>query len=350
MFLNVILQLGFIFFFLYGCPYILENAHFFPGGQLVQKYYDPNFGIGYIFLANIIASFSVFLLLIPEWKNFKLLIDKELWAKMMNYSLPMVLVGISFVINELFDRNIMTKLLEGTEEFKKSQLGIYGANYKLAMIIALFTQAFRYGAEPFFFKHKNKKEAYQSYADVAKYFFIIGIIGFLFIMLYLNFFKQIFLSNPDYWAGLSVVPILLIANLFAGMYYNFSVWYKISDRTKFGAYISCTGALVTIALNYWWIPIFGYMGSAWATLICYALMMSLAYLFGRKYLPMPYQIGKMFAYLILGIAIYLLSDWLNDFLNTNLLAYFSINSILLLSFVGILWLFERKELKNALNQ
>lgn len=267
---------------------------------------------------------------------------------MMNYSLPMVVVGISYVINELFDRNFMTQLMEGTEEFKKSQLGIYGANYKLAMILALFTQAFRYGAEPFFFKQKDKKEAYQSYADVAKYFFIIGLFGFLFITLYLDIFKQIFLRNEAYWSGIAVVPILLIANLFSGMYYNFSVWYKITDRTKFGAYISVTGAVITILLNIWWIPIFGFMGSAWATLICYGLMMFLAYYFGKKYLPMPYQIGKMFAYLILGIGVYFLSIWLNQTLGTNQLTYFFLNSFLLIGFMGILWIFERNDLKKAL--
>ena len=345
---NIFVMLGLVFFFLKYCPLILESDNLFFLHGFIQKIYDPNFSIGYIFLANIIASGIVFLLLLPEWKNFKLLINKELWSKMMNYSLPMVVVGISYVINELFDRNFMTQLMEGTEEFKKSQLGIYGANYKLAMILALFTQAFRYGAEPFFFKQKDKKEAYQSYADVAKYFFIIGLFGFLFITLYLDIFKQIFLRNEAYWSGIAVVPILLIANLFSGMYYNFSVWYKITDRTKFGAYISVTGAVITILLNIWWIPIFGFMGSAWATLICYGLMMFLAYYFGKKYLPMPYQIGKMFAYLILGIGVYFLSIWLNQTLGTNQLTYFFLNSFLLIGFMGILWIFERNDLKKAL--
>ncbi len=345
---NIFVMLGLVFFFLKYCPIILETERLSVMHNFINEIYDPNFGIGYIFLANIIASLVVFILLLPEWSNFKLLINRTLWSKMMGYSLPMVIVGISFVINEMFDRNFMVKLLPGTIEENQTQLGVYGANYKLAMILALFTQAFRFGAEPFFFKQKDKKEAYQSYADVAKYFFIIGIVGFLFITLYLDFFKQIFLRQETYWVGISVVPILLIANLFSGMYYNFSVCYKISDRTMFGAYISVTGAIVTILLNLWWIPIFGYHGSAWATVICYGLMMILSYLFGRKYLPMPYQIGKMLGFLILGIGTYLLSVWINNILQTNQFTYFGINTILFFLFIGIIWMIEGDELKKAL--
>lgn len=345
---NIGVNLGLVFFFLLFCPIILENESLSFIHGFINKVYHPNFGIGYIFLANIIASFIVFLLLLPEWKNFKLLIDKLLWKKMMKYSLPMAVVGFSFIINEMLDRTIMINYLPGSIEENKSQLGIYSANYKIAMILALFFQAFRYGAEPFFFKQKDKKEAYQSYADVAKYFFIISILGFLFITLYLDFFKQII--DEPYWEGISVVPILLMANLFLGMYYNFSVWYKISDRTMFGAYISMTGAIVTILLNMWWLPIFGYHGSAWATVICYGLMMSLSYILGRKYLPMPYQIGKMFSFLILGIGTYLLSVWLNDLLKTTPISYFGLNTLLLLIYCSILWIIERKELKKALQQ
>ena len=245
---SIALNLFFILFFLWLAPKIIAGTYL-PGMKgFIEKIYNPEFGITYIFIANVIGSAAAFLLLSSEWRTYKFLINKALWQRMMRYSLPMVVVGFSFVINELFDRIFLTRLLPGTIEENQAQLGIYNANYKLAVLMALFTQAFRYGAEPFFFKQKEKENGYKSYADVAKYFFIIGITAFLIVTLFIDVFKH-FLRNPEYWEGLHVVPILLLANLFLGMYYNFSVWFKITDRTKYGAFISLGGAAITIILN-----------------------------------------------------------------------------------------------------
>lgn len=340
---SIFLNLGIVLFFVWFSPKVLSGELFVFLNSFIEKVYDPTLGISYIFIANVVSSGIAFLLLLPEWKSFKLLIDKELWKRMMTYSLPMVIVGLSFVINELFDRLYLPKLLLGTVEENQAQLGIYGANYKLAVIMALFTQAFRYGAEPFFFKQKGAKDSLKSYANVAKYFFIIGITAFLTVTLFIDLFKHL-LRNPVYWEGLHVVPILLLANLCLGMYYNFSVWFKITDRTKFGAYISGAGAVVTVALNFWWIPIFGYTGSAWATLICYASMSVACVVIGRNFLKIPYDFSKMAGYLILGLAIYLFAAFAENWMGDSLVFKLGLNTVLLGLFLGIVWLFEKKEL------
>ena len=210
---------------------------------------------------------------------------------MITYALPLVVVGISYVINEMLDRSLLPILGSGTDEENQQALGIYGANYKLAMLLTLFQQAFRYGAEPFFFKQKNMPDAKEKYAAIANYFFIAGLAGFLAIMLYIDIVK--YFIGAEYWQGLHVVPILLLANLMLGLYYNFSVWFKLTDRTIWGAYLSVGGALITILLNIWWIPIFGYTGSACATLICYSAMVCASYIIGRKYYSVPYPLVKM---------------------------------------------------------
>ena len=340
---SIFLNLSIVLFFLWLSPQISESEN--PGFLkfLVEKTYDPEIGIAYIFAANLIASGLAFFLLLPEWKSFKLLMDKELWQRMMTYSLPMVIVGLSFVINELFDRLFLPKWLPGTIEENRAQLGIYNANYKLAVIMALFTQAFRYGAEPFFFKQKEAKGSLQSYADVAKYFFITGITAFLTVTLFIDLFKH-FLRNPVYWEGLHVVPVLLMANLCLGMYYNFSVWFKITDRTKFGAYISTGGAFITVILNFWWIPIFGFTGSAWATLICYALMSFACVLIGRQYLKIPYDFSRMAGYLVLGLAVYFIAAYSENLMQGSMFLKLGVNSVLLSLFLGIALFFEKDAL------
>lgn len=344
---SILTNIIIVFFFLWFCPLVLAGDSFSGLKPFIEKIYSPDFGLGYVFVANIIGSGVAFLLLLPEWKSFKLLIDKVLWKKMMVYSLPMVIVGLSFIINEMFDRTFMIKLLPGTPEENKIALGIYSANYKIAMLLALFTQAFRYGAEPFFFKQKDAKDSLESYAVIAKYFLIISVFAFLSVTLYIDFFKHL-LRKPVYWEGLQVVPVLLLANLFLGMYYNFSVWFKITDRTKYGAYISVSGAILTIVLNVWWLPVYGYIGSAWATLICYFSMTIACVILGRKFLKVPYQLNRMSFYLAIGISFFFLAAFAENMINGNLLIKTSVNSIIILFFIGIVWFLERKELKKHL--
>lgn len=266
-------------------------------------------GIGYIFLANLISSAFVFLLISPELKGMSWSIDFGVLRQLLKFSLPLVIVGFSYIINEMLDRQLLPLLWSGGSEEGYALNGIYAQNYKLAMLLALFTQAFRYGAEPFFFRESRSVNAPENYAKLAKYFLIAALLGCLVVSLYLPVFSQLFLQASQYRVGSDVVPILLLANLCLGMYYNFSVWYKVTDNTKYGAYISVGGAIITIILLVLLIPKYGFYGCAWTTLICYAFMMKATWWIGRKYYPIPYDIKAMWGYTAFAIAIFV-SYWL----------------------------------------
>jgi len=344
---SIFVNLGLNLFFLLLCPYLLENA----GADsfwyaFAEKTYDPDFGIGYIFVANLVGSLTAFLLLLPYFLKIKISnFDKKLWREMLWYAAPLIIVGFSYVINEMFDRLMMIELAPGTLEERKEQLGVYGANYKLAMIISLFTQAFRYGAEPFFFRQKKSENALQLYADVAKFFAIVGAVGFLVVMLYIDIFKY-FIRTEAYWEGLEVVPILLLANLFLGLYYNLSVWYKIIDQTRWGAYISLGGAVITIVLNLLLMPQFGYVGAAWTTLICYFTMVVVNYFVGQTYYPVPYDLGRIGLYVGLAILGYFNSELFREYLGENLPLLLSLNTLMLGIYLGLVYFFEKETIQN----
>lgn len=340
---NIFVNLGLNLFFILFCPWALENNQFSFLHPFINTVYSPEIGIGYIFIATFIASLVSFLLLSPTFKQYQFFFDFTLWKKMMRYVLPLVVVGFAYLINEMLDKLLLPQLHPEGEDAGMDALGIYSANYKLAILISLFTQAFRYGAEPFFFRSKNDKNAKTLYAIVAKYFLIFGLTGFLVVTLYLDLFK--YLIGKGYWEGLKIVPIVLVANVLAGLYYNFSVWYKLIDKTQWGAYISIGGALITIGLNIWWIPILGYMGSAWATLICYTFMTIVCYLLGQKYYPIPYSIWRMSFYLLVAVGVYLMSELIPS---ENLMATLGINTLLLLLFLGFIYLQEEKHLRAVL--
>ncbi len=340
---NIFINLSLNLIFLVFCPWAIKNNILEFLHPFINLIYSPNIGIGYIFISTFLASTTSFLLLTPSFKQYKFLFDKQLWSKMMKYVLPLVVVGFAYLINEMIDKLLLPKLLPGTEEENKASLGVYSLNYKLAIIISLFTQAFRYGAEPFFFKNKNEQNAHTLYALVAKYFLIVAVTGFLAISLYLDLFK--FIIGEKYWEGLKIVPIILVANVLAGLYYNFSVWYKLIDKTQWGAYISVGGAIITIGLNFWWIPIIGYMGSAWATLICYTSMTLACYFIGKRYYPIPYQIFRMLLYLFIAVGVYLVSTLMRT---DNLILTLGINTLLLLSYLGFIYLQEQKNIRSIL--
>ena len=347
--INIFINLGLNLFFLLFCPWAIENEAFEFLHPLINFVYSPNIGIGYIFIANFVASSIALLLLSPSFKSYQFIFDKVLWKKMMRYVLPLVVVGFAYLINEMLDKLLIPKLFSGTEKEGKEALGIYAANYKLAILISLFTQAFRYGAEPFFFRNKNEKNAKELYAVVAKYFLIFSLIGFLVVSLYLDIFKHL-LRNEAYWEGLKIVPIILVANVLAGVYYNFSVWYKLIDKTQWGAYISVSGAVITIALNIWWIPILGYMGSAWATLICYVFMTIACFLLGRKYFPIPYPIFKMSFYLVVAVGIYLASIYFKRVLGGDFITTMGVNTLLLLVYIGLIFFLEKKNIEEIMQK
>jgi O-antigen/teichoic acid export membrane protein len=326
---NIGTNIGLNLFFLLLCPFLHKQ------GYAISWFYRPDWTIEYIFIANLAASAISLLLLLPSFLKIKIEFDRLLLRRTLVYVLPLVFVGFAGIVNEVIDRVLLKWLLPYEGETNDAMIGIYGACYKLAMLLSLFTQAFNYAAEPFFFRNASRTDALDIYAKVALYFSIVGILGFLGITLYLDI-AQYFVGSA-YREGLVVVPILLLANLFLGIYYNFAIWYKLKDKTLLGGAIAVGGAVVTIVLNVWWIPIFGYLGSAWATLICYATMSVASYLIGRRYLPVPYPILRMSFYLALALALYALNLWFRDLFGDATPMLFALNTLLILTFAAIVW-------------
>ena len=291
-------------FFIIYCPKVYaENPQ-----SWIAKIYNPAIGIGYIFIANLIASLFKFLLLAPQLKGLAWGFDRQLFGRMIRYSLPMVVIGFAGIINEMLDRALLKYLLPYDLQTNMKMLGIYSACYKLSILMSLFIQAFRYAAEPFFFAYSDKSDARTVYAKVLKFFVIFCVFIFLLVTLFIDFFK--YFLGEEFRAGLEVVPILLLANLCLGIYVNLSIWYKLTDRTLMGAFVSLAGAALTIVLNVWWIPILGYVGSAWATLACYASMAIVSYLLGRHYYPVAYDVKRVIAYITLGVGLYIAREHL----------------------------------------
>lgn len=260
-----------------------------------------NFEIGYIFVSNVIASLLTLIVLLPHYFKMNWHFDSELWKRMMRYSIPVLIAGMAFVVNETFDRIFLEKLLPAN--IAKAEVGIYSGCYKLAVFMTLFATAFRLGIEPFFFSHSKNESAPQTYATITKYFVIFGSIILLCVVVFSDVLKVLMIRRSSYWEGMKVVPLVILANFFLGIYHNLSVWYKLSDKTKIGAYISIVGAIVTIVLNVTLIPIWSYMGSAIATLAAYSSMMLISYYFGNKYYPIPYDTKKIGGYLLLSIVL-----------------------------------------------
>jgi len=285
-------------FFIVYCPKVYaQNPE-----AWIAPIYNPAIGVGYIFIANLIASGFKFLLLAPQLSGLAWGFDRALFGRMVRYSLPMVVIGFAGIINEMLDRVLLKYLLPYDNLTNMKMLGIYSACYKLSILMSLFIQAFRYAAEPFFFAYADKSDARQVYAVVLKFFVIFCVFIFLLVTLFIDFFK--YFVGDEFRAGLEVVPILLLANLCLGIYVNLSIWYKLTDRTLMGALVSIAGAALTIALNVWWIPLFGYVGSAWATLACYGSMAIVSYLLGQKYYPVKYDVKRLTGYIGLGIGLY----------------------------------------------
>jgi O-antigen/teichoic acid export membrane protein len=304
---EILVAIGLNLLFLLGWP---KAAALWPDSG-VARLYDPAIGVGFIFLANLIASVCKMLLLLPQLRGFRFRDGLRVIRPLLAYSLPMVVIGFAGVINEMLDRAILKYLLPYDLKENLRILGIYGACYKLSILMTLFVQAFRYAGEPFFFAYAGRDDARQAYALVLKYFVIFCVFIFLLVTLFLDVFK--YFVGAEYREGLNVVPILLMANLFLGVYVNLSVWYKLTDRTGMGAWVSLAAALVTIGLNFWWIPIIGYRGSAWAHLASYGGMAMVSYLLGRHYYPIPYPVFRLTAYLALGLGLYFADRELVDY-------------------------------------
>ena len=334
---SIIVNIGLNLFWI---GYCIPEAKLGTSNFFIDHLYSPEIGIGYVFIANLFSSIIKFLLLTPLMAKVTLAFDKSLLKQMLVYGSPLLISSIAIIINETSDKILLKwMLVEELGVYKVTALvGIYGGCYKLSIIISLFIQAFRYAAEPFFFSQEKEKGAKKIYADIMKYFVIVCAVIFLSVMLYLDILKN-FLNNEAYWEGLHIVPILLFANIFLGIFYNLSVWYKLSGKTKYGAYIASVGALITIVLNVILIPKIGYTGSAWATFICYGSMVIISYIYGRKYFKINYPLKMIFFYLVTSVVLYLISTWTTSDL-VPLLKY-GINSFILLSFLGLIFVLEK---------
>lgn len=330
-FINIILFITLNLIFIWGLPY--WTAHHLAGTEWINTWYTKGW-VGYVFLSNLLASILTFLLLLPELIKVRFKLDIPMLASMYSYSWPVLIANLSFIVNENLDKLLLGKLLP--EKVGLTEVGIYGGCAKISLFLSIFVQAFRLGAEPFFFSHAKNKNAGNTYARIMDYFVITVCVIFLGIVANIEILKY-FIPNKNYWVGLPVVPPLVFGYVSLGIYMNLSVWYKLSDQTKYGLYISGIGAIATIVLNVLFIPKYSYMASAWASFAAYTIMMVLSYIWGQKNYPIPYNLKKNLAYIIASLILVFLSF---SVFHRNIF----IGNALLIAFAGTALYLERKEL------
>lgn len=327
---NVSINLGLNLFFLLLLPSLAKTNP----ESLLNLMYVPDFEISYIFISNLVASAVTLLLLgrvyfLQRWQ-----FDYRIWRKMLKYGLPVMIAGIAYTINEVFDRVLLAELLP--ENIAKSELGKYSACYKLALFMTFFATAFRLGIEPFFFSHASSENPKKAYALITEYFVVLGSVILLAVVVFIDFLRYII--EQSYWEALPVVPIILVASFCLGIYHNLSVWYKVTDRTRYGASFSLMGALITIVINFLFIPKIGYYASALATLAAYATMMLMSYIYGRKHYRIPYNLRKIVFYFGISLLLSFLSFYVFD---RNIL----IGTLFLLVFLILLYRMEKEILQ-----
>lgn len=328
---NVAINLGLNLFFLLLLPSLFREN---PDGLLAAMY-RPNFEISYIFLSNLVASGVTLLFLLPLYLKSTYVFDATLWKRMLNYAWPVLVAGVAFTVNEVFDKILLERLLP--PEIALSETGKYTACYKLGLFMMLFATAFRMGIEPFFFSHADTENPQKAYAQITNYFVIIGSVILLTVVVLSDVLKRLFIDEA-YWEAMDIVPIILLASFFLGIYHNLSVWYKVTDKTRFGAFISVIGAIITIGINYIFIPVIGYMASAIATLSAYGSMMVLSYYFGKSRYPVPYNFRKIVFYLGISILFSALAFYGFD---RNLI----VGCVLLTLFLGLVYKLENDKLR-----
>ena len=342
---NVTLNIGLNLFFLLVIP---ETAL-----AISDKLFGPQAGLlVWVLISNVLSSLLSLVLLLPQFKGFHFELDKSLIRPMLAYSLPILLISLVGMVNEVADKILIKYLtpipdvqflqnLDMTgEEYALQQLGIYGANFKLAVLMTIFIQMFRYASEPFFFGKAKDRNAPELYAKVMTYFVIFCLLIFLGVMLYIDILKYfVGRGGSNYHEGLIIVPIVLIANMFYGIVFNLSIWFKLTDRTFSGTIISIIGATVTLLCLFILVPQIGYLGAAIAHLGCYTVMMLVSYFWGQKVFPVPYQVGRIVLYMILASGLYLISTLFGDY---SLIIRLIINTLLILTYLGIVFVFERK--------
>lgn len=316
---NILLNL----FFLLLCPWLDVHAH-----QLVSWFYRPEYLVGYIFVSNLIMSLVQMFFFIPELRGFSYRVDKVLLKQMISYSFPILVFGVVGILNQTIDKMIYPFLFDDRQE-GLVQLGIYSATSKVAMIMAMFTQAFRYAYEPFVFGKNKEGDNRKMYSAAMKYFFIFSLLAFLAVMFYMDILR--YMVARDYWEGLSVVAIVMGAEIFKGIYFNLSFWYKLTDETQWGAYFSIIGCAVILALNIWLVPTYGYVASAWASVAGYGVITLLSYIIGQKKYPVSYPLKDMAVYLILAAVLFVFSQ---EVIISNVGLRLVFRTLLLLMFIA----------------
>ncbi len=326
--LNILINIGLNLFFL-----VVARTLYEKGSSLGMHLYNPDFGVGYVFVANLVASAATVLFFTGSFKSFTTKLDAVLVKKMILYALPLMIAGFAGMINETLDRAIY-KYLIPDRAIALHQLGIYSACYKIAIFMTLFIQTYRYAAEPFFFSQQHKENSRQLYAAVMNYFVAACCIIFVGVLLYLDFFMHFI--GEAYREGVGVVPVLLFANLCLGIYINLSIWYKLSGDTHYGAWFSIVGAVITIVLLLVLVPLFGYMGAAWATLICYASMMILSFVTGQKKFPIPYRTDLLLLLITSSLLLYGISLKIHNIFS-SFIAIETVKAVMLLIYIGIVY-------------
>ena len=338
--LNVGLNIGLNLFFLLLCPVIEKSNPAF-----INWFYAPmggqSFGIGWIFIANIISSYTILLFLFPQLMGRRYVFLWNLLKRMLSYSWPLLILAIAGMLSQNMGQ-LLIPYLFSDEEAARSMVGIYGANMKIAIVMVMFTQAFRYAYEPFIFAQAKQagESQKQMYCDAMKFFVIFGLLIFLGVMYYLPVLK--YFISPSYWEGLQVVPIMMVAELCFGVFFNLSLWYKLTDRTRWGMYLSLICFVIMLGLNIWlvpWIGIpYGFMGSAWAALISYFAVMVISYFVGRHYYPLPYEIKRIFAYTVVAGVLYVVGMLMEGIF--PVWATYCLRTLLLVLYIGIIARFE----------
>lgn len=331
---SIAFNIGFNLFFFTLCPWLLKNNP----ESWINYIYSPEIGVGYVFIANLLASVITLVLLLPDMFKIHFQFDREILKKLLNYGFPILIVGIAGMVSQGIDKILIPFLVPESQQ-PMEQLGIYGANFKMAVLMNMFIQAFRYAFEPFFFARGNTKEDPLLYAKIMKYFVIFGLFIFLGMTVYIDILK--FLIDKEYHSGLKVVPIILIANLIYGMYFTQSLWYKITDRTRFGAWQSIVEMAVAVSLNFLLIPFYGYMGSAVALITSYIVVLSISYFFGQKYYPVPYNLKRIGIYFTVAIGLYFVSQLFNQM---QQIIQYSVGTVMIVLFALLVYVFEKNEL------
>lgn len=334
---EVSVNIGLNLFFLLYCPRHTDS-------NLVSAVYNENIGVGYVLISNVIASLSKLVLLLPDiLAALKSVFDRTLLPILLRYSAPLLIAGLAGTVNEALDRILLKHLLPAGVD-PMEQLGIYGANYKMAVLMTLFVQMFKYAAEPFFFSKAEEKNAKKLYADVMTFFVVCGLFIFLLVNIYLEYF--ILFIGESFREGSGIVPVVLMANLIMGIFFNLSIWYKLTNKTHFGAILVITGAAITVVINVLFIPKYGYVASAWAHLICYSSMVILSYAWSRKHYVVPYRTKRILTYIFVAVVIY----FINELFLQNVRQLKEVLGLLLIGLFAAFAFFRERSTFNAYKQ